>query len=130
VPTTDETAATDARGESGAADSDETAADAAAAEAAAVRAPATERRRAASALIDVWRDVARDLLLVSLGEERRLRDPALLDDYRAVASIQPDALRAFMTRLARSAELLESNISPELAVDALLIAWPRPAAAA
>jgi hypothetical protein len=98
--------------------------------AAAVRAPATERRRAAAALVDVWRDVNRDLLLVTLGEERRLRDPALLDDYRAAAAIPADRLRDFATRLARSAELLESNVSPELVVDVLLVAWPRPAAAA
>jgi DNA polymerase-3 subunit delta' len=96
----------------------------------AVRAPATERRRAAAALIDIWRDVARDLLLVELGEERRLRDPALLDDLRAAGAIPPAELRAFIGRLARSAELLEANVSPELAVDALLLAWPRPARAA
>ncbi|HEX5013367.1 MAG TPA: hypothetical protein VFV72_04335 [Candidatus Limnocylindrales bacterium] len=98
--------------------------------AAAVRAPASERRRAAAALVDIWRDVARDLLLVTLGEEGRLRDPALLDDYRAAPPIPPDRLRAFAIRLARSAELLESNVSPELVVDSLLVAWPRPAAAA
>jgi DNA polymerase-3 subunit delta' len=95
-----------------------------------VRAPATERRRAAATLVEIWRDVARDLLLVALGEDRRLRDPALLDDLRAAAAISPDELRAFIARQARTAELLEANVSPELAVDALLLAWPRPAAAA
>ncbi|HET9344809.1 MAG TPA: hypothetical protein VFO05_03825 [Candidatus Limnocylindrales bacterium] len=100
------------------------------ADAPAVRAPATERRRAAAALIDIWRDVARDLLLVELGEDRRLRDPALLDDLRAAGAIPPADLRAFIGRLARSAELLEANVSPELAVDALLLAWPRTARAA
>ena len=95
-----------------------------------VRAPATERRRAAAALVEIWRDVARDLLLVSLGDERRLRDPALLDDLRSTAAIPPDAIREFIGRLARTAELLEANVSPELAVDALLLAWPRRATAA
>jgi DNA polymerase-3 subunit delta' len=99
-------------------------------EAVAVRAPATERRRAAAALIEIWRDVARDLLLVLLGEERRLRDPALLDDYRAAAAIAPDELREFIGRLGHAGELLESNVGPELAIDALLVAWPRSAAAA
>jgi DNA polymerase III, delta subunit len=98
--------------------------------AATVRAPATERRRAAAALVDIWRDVARDLLLVALGEEGRLRDPALLDDLRSASAIPPDALRAFIVRLARTAELLEANVSPELAIDALLLAWPRRASAA
>ena len=95
-----------------------------------VRAPATERRRAAATLVEIWRDVARDLLLVALGEERRLRDPALLDDFRAARAIPPDAIRAFLARLARAAELLEGNVSPELVVDGLLIAWPRRATAA
>jgi hypothetical protein len=100
------------------------------AETAQVRVPATERRRAAAVLIEIWRDVARDLLLVQLGEERRLRDPALLDDLRGAAAIPSAELRQFIGRLARAAELLEANVSPELAVDALLLAWPRPAAAA
>jgi DNA polymerase-3 subunit delta' len=98
-------------------------------EGAAVRAPATERRRAAATLVDIWRDVARDLLLVALGEERRLRDPSLLDDLRA-SPIPPDEIRGFVARLARTAELLEANVSPELAIDALLLAWPGRAAAA
>jgi DNA polymerase-3 subunit delta' len=101
-----------------------------AAEATAVRAPATERRRAAATLVEIWREVARDLLLVGLGEERRLRDPAMLDDLRAAAGLDPEALRSFIGRLAGTAELLEANVSPELAIDALLIAWPRRAAAA
>ena len=108
---------------------DDADADTETAEAAAVRAPATERRRAASTLVEIWRDVARDLLLVGLGEERRLRDPSLLDDLRATA-IEPDEVRVFIARLARTAELLEANVSPELAIDALLLAWPGRAAAA
>ena len=108
---------------------DDADADTETAEAAAVRAPATERRRAASTLVEIWRDVARDLLLVGLGEERRLRDPSLLDDLRATA-IEPDEVRGFIARLARTAELLEANVSPELAIDALLLAWPGRAAAA
>jgi DNA polymerase-3 subunit delta' len=96
----------------------------------AIRVPATERRRGAVVLVDIWRDVARDLLLVSIGEERRLRDPALLDDLRTAATIPPGELRGFIGRLARSAELLEANVSPELAVDALLLAWPHRATAA
>jgi DNA polymerase III subunit delta' len=100
-------------------------------EATAIRAPATERRRAAATIVDIWRDVARDLLLVTLGEERRLRDPALLDDLRSAAgAISPDALRAFVARIAVTAELLEANVGPELAIDALVLAWPGRAEAA
>lgn len=93
------------------------------------RAPAAERRRAAASLVAIWRDVARDLLLVRLGEERRLRDPALIDDLRA-ADLAPTAITAFLERLDRAAELIEGNVSPELAIDVLLVTWPGGARAA
>jgi DNA polymerase-3 subunit delta' len=95
-----------------------------------VRAPAAERRRAASALVTIWRDLARDLALVALGEERRLRDPALLDDLRPAADVPTSAIAAFLARLDRTAELLEANISPELAIDVLLLSWPHRSRAA
>jgi DNA polymerase-3 subunit delta' len=95
-----------------------------------VRAPAAERRRAASALVTIWRDLARDLALVALGEERRLRDPALLEDLRAAADVPTSAIAAFLARLDRTAELLEANISPELAIDVLLLSWPHRSRAA
>lgn len=90
-----------------------------------VRAPAAERRRAAAALVEIWRDVTRDLLLVGLGEERRLRDPGMLDDLRAAAGLTAGDLGPFLVRLDRTAELIEANVSPELAFDVLLLAWPR-----
>jgi hypothetical protein len=93
------------------------------------RAPAAERRRAATTLVTIWRDLARDLVLVRLGEERRLRDPALLDDLRA-AELSIDDVVAFLERLDRTAELIEGNVAPELAIDVLLLAWPRAASAA
>jgi hypothetical protein len=69
--------------------------------------------------------VARDVALVRLGEERRLRDPALLDDLRSAAAALAGAdVAAFLARLDGTAELLENNVSPELAIDALVLAWP------
>lgn len=95
------------------------------------KASASQRRRAATILLAVWRDLTRDLALVELGEERRLRDPALLDDFRAAAGgLAPGALAGFLGRLERTGELLEANVGPELAVDVLLLAWPRRRAAA
>ncbi len=91
----------------------------------AARASAAERRRAAATLVEIWRDLSRDLVLVGLGEERRLRDPGILDDLRAVSELSADELGAFLARLDRTAELIEANVSPELAVDVLLLAWPR-----
>jgi DNA polymerase III delta' subunit len=92
-----------------------------------VRAPAIERRRAAEALIGLWTDVARDLALCQRGLDRSVRDLALLDDTRALAiSLDPDAVRAFIDRLGRASVLIAGNASPELVLDDLALAWPRP----
>jgi len=92
-------------------------------------ASAAERRRAAIALVGAWREVARDLVVVALREERRLRDPALLDDLRATATqLGDDAaarIGAFLRRLDDAGELLEANVRPEIVLDGLLLAWPR-----
>ena len=92
--------------------------------------PAAERRRAASVIVGLWRELARDLLVVALGEERQVRDPAFLDDLRdAAASVGPSgaALGAFLGRLDTAGELLEANVRPELVLDTLLLHWPRAA---
>jgi len=92
------------------------------------RVPPSERRRAAMLLVEVWRDVARDLALVQLGQHARLRDPGLLDDLQAVAgSIPVGSTGRFLALLDRAGELLEANVSPELVADALVLAWPRSA---
>jgi len=95
------------------------------------RAPAAERRRAAGQLIEIWREVARDLAVVRLGQPSQVRDIALLDDLAAAAEgLDPAAAPRFLVRLARAGELLDVNVGPELLVDDLVIAWrPRGAAA-
>jgi len=87
--------------------------------------PAARRRRAAEALISVWMDVTRDLALVAAGGARSVRDTALLEELVvATAAIAPDASAAFLLRLARAAELVAGNVSPELVLDSLVLAWP------
>jgi DNA polymerase-3 subunit delta' len=114
------------------------------AEAPGASASAAERRRAATIVIGLWRDLVRDLLLVRLGDEREVRDAGLLDDLRAAAArlgrpsdAQPEpvsrpspdaALATFLARLDTVGELVEANTRPELALDSLLLAWPRSAA--
>jgi DNA polymerase III delta' subunit len=110
---------------------------------------AAERRRATAIVIGLWRDLVSDLLLVRLGDERHVRDPGLLDDLRAAANQLaatrdarrepapgepapsadgPDAaLAAFLARLDAVGELVEANARPELALDSLLLGWPRSA---
>jgi DNA polymerase III delta' subunit len=95
------------------------------------RAPAAERRRAAGQLIEIWREVARDLAVVRLGQPGQVRDIALLDELAAAAEgLDEAAAPRFLVRLARAGELLDVNVGPELLVDDLVIAWrPRGAAA-
>ncbi|MEA2545767.1 MAG: polymerase subunit delta [Chloroflexota bacterium] len=105
-------------------------------------ASAADRRRAVSSVIGIWRDLVRDLLLVRLGDERQVRDLGLLDDLRAAATrlgtspdsaeanrmspANPDAVLAgFLARLDAVGELVEANARPELALDSLLLGWPR-----
>ena len=93
------------------------------------RAPATERRQAAEALIGLWTDIARDLALCQRGLDGSARDLTLLDDARSLAA-QLDAadVGAFIDRLGRAGVLIASNVSPELVLDDLALAWPRPRA--
>ncbi len=96
-----------------------------------VRTPAAERRRAAEALIGLWTDTARDLALCRRGLERSIRDVGLLDETTAMARrIDAGALDAFLDRLGRASVLIVANVSPELILDDLALAWPRPTAAA
>jgi DNA polymerase-3 subunit delta' len=88
--------------------------------------PASERRRAAEILVALWADVARDLALAGAGGGRSVRDPILLEELGAVAAtLAPDAVSGFLGRAARAAELLAANVSPELLLDSLALAWPR-----
>ena len=92
--------------------------------------PATERRKAAEILVGLWADVARDLVLVGAGGARSVRDPVLIEELAATAAmIDPGDVGAFLDRTARGAELLAGNVSPELLLDSLALAWPRARAA-
>ena len=89
------------------------------------RASATQRRRAAEALVSVWAELTRDLALTARGLEGSLRDPRPLEELRATAAtVDVDALTAFLDRLGRASVLLAGNVAPELVLDDLALAWP------
>ena len=95
------------------------------------RTPAVERRRGVEVLLGLWTDVARDLVLVAAGGSRSVRDTVLLDELASIAAtIDPADAEAFLARAARSAEWLATNVSPELILDTLVLAWPRRSVAA
>ena len=90
-----------------------------------------ERRAAVAQVIGVWRDVARDLAVAARGGRRELRQPELLDDLvRAGATVDADAVAQFLARLDGVSRALDGYANPELALDALLLAWPKPVRAA
>ncbi len=90
----------------------------------AARVPAAERRAAALALVAIWRDVARDLALVALGERTVVRQVDLLDDLDSAAGRLSVAFAAAqLRRLDVAGERLEGNVSPELVIDALAVGW-------
>ncbi len=92
---------------------------------------APERRHAVEILMGLWGDVARDLALVGSGGARSVRDTVLLEELTAASAvIPPGAAAAFLARSAQAAEMLASNVSPELLLDALVLAWPHRLAAA
>jgi DNA polymerase III delta' subunit len=105
--------------------------DAPAAESAAPKASASDRRAAAATLLAIWASVARDLTVAGLGGRRQLHDPELLDEFAAVApTIAAGAVAAFLARLATVEVQIDENVNPELALDVLVLTWPRPGRAA
>jgi hypothetical protein len=86
--------------------------------------PAAERRAAALGLVAIWRDVARDLALVALGQPAEVRQLDLLDDLESAAGrLDPAFAVEQLRRLELAGERLEGNVSPELVIDALVLGW-------
>ena len=88
-----------------------------------VRIAPAERRGAALTLIGIWRDLLRDLTLVALGAPDAVRDPDLLEELAASASLPLVDAAVHLRRLDAAGEQLEGNVSPELVLDVLAIAW-------
>jgi hypothetical protein len=84
-----------------------------------------ERRAAATALLRLWRGVARDLALVSTGAVDQIAFPEDRAEIEAVAHRLPpatwgEALRA----IDKSLNALRRNGNPELLLDAAALSWP------
>ena len=85
-----------------------------------------ERRRAVQLIIEVWRDVGRDLAVAAHGQGRSIRDLDQLDELLSLAGrVDASALRRFLDRLDRLMLAIEGYASPELTLDTLLLTWPR-----
>ncbi|MDQ3870880.1 MAG: hypothetical protein M3301_04595, partial [Chloroflexota bacterium] len=88
--------------------------------------PPAERRRAALAVVAAWRARARDLAVATQGGKGEIREIDLLEEIQArAADLQPAELAAFLDRLDQMANAIEAYANPELALDVLLLRWPR-----
>ena len=88
-----------------------------------------ERRRAVTLVIDVWRDLGRDLAVAAQGDGRAVRDLDQLEELQDLGGqVDLTALRRFLDRLDRLTLAIEGYASPELTLDTLLLTWPRPPA--
>jgi DNA polymerase III subunit delta' len=90
------------------------------------RAAPAARRAAALALIETWREVARDLVVVLAGGAGLVRDIALLEDYERIgACVSVGEVASFLARLDGLAAAIDAYANADLVVDVLLLAWPR-----
>jgi DNA polymerase-3 subunit delta' len=84
-----------------------------------------ERRLALRTLVELWRDLARDLALVERGAIATVRDVGLLEELEAASRALPTgAAAAALAGLVRAGEMLDGNVTPELVLDMLLLRWP------
>jgi len=84
-----------------------------------------ERRAAATALLRLWRGVARDLALVSTGAVDQIAFPEDRAEIEAVAHKLPAATWGEALRsIDKTLNALRRNGNPELLLDAAALSWP------
>lgn len=89
------------------------------------RAATPVQRAGATALVDVWLSLARDLMVATAGRPDVAPASELLPDLAAVACrLDTHDLADSIGLLERVREGLEQNASPRLALEAAMLAWP------
>ena len=95
------------------------------------RASPAERRAAVTSILVVWRDVARDLAVAARGGKRELRQHELLDELVSAGErVDGREVTRFMQRVDDVSRAVDAYANPELALDTLLLEWPRQRSAA
>jgi DNA polymerase-3 subunit delta' len=78
------------------------------------------------ATLDLWLSFWRDVLLTAAQASAPLANPDRAADIRHLAgSISAEAARAILSALRRTREELERNVNTRLALEVLLLDWPR-----
>ncbi len=94
------------------------------------RTPAALQRVGATALVDVWLALSRDLVVVAAGRPESAAAQELLPDLMAAGGrVDIAGLADFIGLLERIHAGLAQNASPRLALDVAMLAWPTPRAA-
>jgi DNA polymerase-3 subunit delta' len=84
-----------------------------------------ERRANATALLRLWRGVARDLALVSTGAVDQIAFPEDRAEIEAVAhKLPPATWGAALRAIDKTLSALRRNGNPELLLDAAALSWP------
>ncbi len=90
------------------------------------RAAPAERRAAVGQVLGIWRELARDLAVAARGGGAELRQRELVDELQQAGQrVEAQAMAAFVERLDAISRALDSYANPELALDVLLLEWPR-----
>jgi DNA polymerase III gamma/tau subunit len=90
-----------------------------------VRTPTSQQRLGALAVIEAWVELARDLLVASVGRSDVAPSSELLPDLAAVGvRIDTGAMARMVDLLERIHEGLEQNAAPRLALEVAMLAWP------
>jgi len=93
------------------------------------RTPTSLQREAAALIVDAWRDLARDLMVISVGSARPVPAGSLLTGLESAARrLDRTPLASFLELLERIDDGLGQNASPRLALEVAMLAWPRLAA--
>jgi hypothetical protein len=88
------------------------------------------RRQAALRLLALWRDLGRDLALAAAGARAEISRLDLVDELeRAAMGLDRGGIAAFLGRVDVLAGAIDAYANPDLVVDVLALAWPRPEAA-
>lgn len=90
------------------------------------KAPTAVQRAAAVAILDVWLELARDLIVARSGAPELAVSDELVIDLAVVARrLDLAQLSAAAASLERARAALDENVSPRLALEYAMLAWPR-----
>lgn len=90
-----------------------------------IRLAGAAQRSAALLILEAWRALARDLLMVRIGRESLAATSLQVELASAAGALREEDLVDFINLLERTAQGLRENAAPRLAMERAMLAWPR-----